>query len=281
VIHNPRILVLGASGRLGAILQRHWCDTEIHPIWQFRAAPVAPPPSGEYLVFDPLEGPPAQTPVDIVLGLAGIVQGKGALSRNTDLALATVRCAHALGARNVMLSSSAAVYGVSEHPHCEDVPASPLSAYGRAKIEMEIQALALAQRYGIEATALRIGNVAGADALLGQSGSSRILDRFDSGQGPVRSYIGPNGLSTVLQALTREAWSGATLPRHLNIALKGGVGMEDLCQAAGLDVTWQRAPETAVEKVVLDVTRLAGLVPVPEACATAVVADWRADRDKQ
>ncbi len=57
--------------------------------------------------------------------------------------------------------------------------------------------------------------------------------------------------------------------------------MEDLCQAAGLGVTWQRAPETAVEKVVLDVTRLAGLVPVPEACATAVVADWRADRDKQ
>ncbi len=57
--------------------------------------------------------------------------------------------------------------------------------------------------------------------------------------------------------------------------------MEDLCQAAGLDVTWQPAPETAVEKVVLDVTRLAGLVPVPEAFATAVVADWRADRDKQ
>jgi len=113
VTRRPRILVLGASGRLGAMLRRHWCAADLHPVWQFRAAPAGPVYHGETVICDPLDGPPAIDPVDVVLGLAGIVPGSGTVSLNTDLGLATVTCAVA-GARHAMLSSSAAVYGASQ-----------------------------------------------------------------------------------------------------------------------------------------------------------------------
>ena len=273
-----RILVLGASGRLGTMLQRHWCAADLHPVWQFRAAPAASMRLGEGVVFDPLERLPGTDSVDLVLGLAGIVPGKGPVAFNTDLGLAAVRCAIALRACYVMLSSSAAVYGAPSAVLREEDRACPLSAYGQSKLDMEDRALELAARHGLPATALRIGNVAGADALLAQPGSCRILDRFDSGYGPARSYIGPHGLSTVLQALMQKACSGMRLPERLNVALRGSVAMADLCQAAGLEITWQPAPSTAVETVELDVTRLTELVAVQDADASSIVADWRADQ---
>lgn len=273
-----RILVLGASGRLGMILQRHWRDPGLSPVWQFREASTASSLRGEALIFDPLVGPPVSGPVDLVISLAGIVPGKGELSLNVDLGLAAVNCAIALKARHVMLSSSAAVYGPSIEPLSEDATPRPLSAYGLAKLEMEDRALRLAQHHGLQATMLRIGNVAGADALLNQYGKHRYLDRFASGYGPVRSYVGPRSLSLVLTSLMRCAISGISLPERLNVALRGGVAMADLCDAAGLKVTWQSAPTAALETVVLDVTRLADLVPLASAEAGAIVAEWCADQ---
>lgn len=274
-----RILVLGASGRLGMILQRHWREPGLYPVWQFREVPTASLLWGEVLIFDALAGLPVSGPVDLVISLAGIVPGKGELSLNVDLGLAAVNCAIALKARHVMLSSSAAVYGPSTEPLSEDGIARPLSAYGLAKLEMEDRALKLAQRHGLQATMLRIGNVAGADALLNQHGKHRYLDRFVSGCGPVRSYIGPQSLSLVLTSLMRCAISGISLPERLNVALRGGVAMADLCEAAGLKVTWQSAPTAALETVVLDVTRLADLVSLASAEAGAIVAEWRADQE--
>jgi hypothetical protein len=76
----------------------------------------------------------------------------------------------------------------------------------------------------------------------------------------------------------RCAISGISLPERLNVALRGGVAMADLCDAAGLKVTWQSAPTAALETVVLDVTRLADLVPLASAEAGAIVAEWCADQ---
>lgn len=272
-----RILILGASGRLGTILRRHWSASSLHPVWQFRSAPETWGPQGEITVFDPLDAPPDIAPVDLVLGLAGVVPGKGDLALNTRLACAAVTCASALGAGHVMLSSSAAVYGGAETALDETTRARPAAPYGQAKLDMEAHALAFAAQSGVKATALRIGNVAGADALLGAPGHVRRLDQFESGAGPLRSYIGPVAFGAVLQALITQAISGAPLPEQLNLALRGGVAMADLCTAAGFDVTWHPAPEHAVEKVVLDVTRLGKIVPLPDAEATAIVADWQQD----
>lgn len=279
MIPPARILVLGASGRLGMMLQRHWHEPGIHPVWQFREAPTASLLRGEVLIFDPLAGLPVSGPVDLVISLAGTVPGKGELSLNIDLGLAAVNCAISLKARRVMLSSSAAVYGPSTEPLSEEITARPQSLYGLAKLEMEDRALKLAQRHGLQATMLRIGNVAGADALLNQHGKHRYLDRFVSGYGPVRSYIGPQSLSLVLTSLMRCAISGISLPERLNVALRGGIAMADLCEAAGLKVTWQSAPTAALETVVLDVTQLADLVPLASAETGTIVAEWRADQE--
>jgi hypothetical protein len=121
--------------------------------------------------------------------------------------------------------------------------------------------------------------VAGADSLLARPDTWRRLDQFDSGQGPVRSYIGPRAFSVILQALMRKACLGAHVPTHLNFALQGAIAMSDLCAAAELEVHWRAAPATALETVVLDVTRLANLVDVPRADARDVVSDWSGYRE--
>ncbi len=278
---RSRVLILGASGRLGNILVRHWSDSRLAPVWQFRAPPARPPQLGEVVIFDPLEAIPDLGRFDIIIGLAGIVPGRGDLALNTELARAALACAANSGARHVMLSSSAAVYGASSRPLHEDAALRPTSAYGEAKRIMEEHALAEAAAKGIAATALRIGNVAGADALLEPAGTERVLDHFEDGTGPVRSYIGPKGFCDILCALAWKAYDGAPLARHLNLALRGGVAMEDLCHAAGFSITWRPAPATALPRVVMDVSRLESLVQVAKADAGSIVAEWQQDKAMQ
>ena len=277
-MNAPRVLILGASGRLGCMLRRHWDEKDSIPLWQFRRAPEPPVSSGGVVICDPLSGPPDCGPVDVVLGFAGVVPGKGALSLNSDLAIAAIDSGVALGAKHVFVSSSAAIYGPSTAPLREQDAAHPVSDYGAAKLAMETAALAQAARHGLPATALRIGNVAGADALLGPMGKSRRLDQFQNGRGPVRSYIGPAAFSAVLHALVQLACQSNNLPPRLNLALSGGVAMADLCHVAGLPFGWQPAPDTALQCVVLDVSQLAALLPLPDADASAIVADWQMDR---
>lgn len=255
------------------MLRRHWgARAGLSPLWQMRRMTGA-----DICCFDPLQSIPDDLGnVDVVLGLAGIVPGKGDLKLNTDLGCAAVRLGHALGAARVFLSSSAAVYGGAAHALGESKTSHSPTPYGQAKREMEDAAAELGARLNTPVCALRIGNIAGADALLAQAGNARILDRFASGQGPVRSYIGPQALSEILGGLMCQAMNGP-LPDVLNVALDGGVAMSDLCAAAGLAVTWHPAPPQAIERVVLDVTALKALMEIPMAEASGIVADWRAD----
>ncbi len=271
---TPRVLILGANGRLGGILRRQWRGACPRPLWQVRT----PNAQDETIAFDPLNPrdalPRLRGRIDVVLGLAGVTPGRGDLALNTALARATVEIGAQIGAARVFVTSSAAVYGPSDRPLREDTSLRPQSDYGRAKAAME-DAL---RDCDMPLTILRIGNVAGADALLGVPGSTRILDRFADGQGPRRSYIGPATLADVLARLMEAATKGTPLPRLLNIAEPGALAMADLCHAAGFTVTWQLAPETALPCVELDVSRLSALVPLAPAEPARMVADWRADR---
>ena len=94
----------------------------------------------------------------------------------------------------------------------ETMPADPVSEYGRAKRDAE-QALAKGLAgSGVGLTCLRIGNIAGADALLGgqaASGAAQVVLDPVAGQpmGPERSYIGPLTLGaspTTLSFITRR-----------------------------------------------------------------------------
>jgi len=284
----PRILVLGASGRLGAMLRRVWPAGQ--GLWQARPGPESGSGQGgaDWLRLDPLGQPAALSAAaaraEAILCLAGVTPAAAArgadMGDNIALGLAAVRA----GAKGddgvgvpVLLASSAAVYGAQGGLLSEDAPPAPVSAYGRAKAEMEARAADLAAGLGVAVTSLRIGNVAGADVLLGGWRAGFALDRFADGRTPRRSYIGPATLARVLGDLAARAMRRRDLPGALNIAAPGAVEMGALLDAAGLAWAPRPAPAGAIPEVALDVTALAGLVALAPEAGTAqmLVAEWR------
>ncbi|SPH16874.1 hypothetical protein DEA8626_00388 [Defluviimonas aquaemixtae] len=275
-----RVLVVGGSGKLGRLLRLAWNAAGQGGLaWQDRR--VGP------LVFDPLAESErfaaAAEGTDAILNLAGPTGGDAkALEVHTDLALAALQAGRDAGAGRVFLVSSAAVYGAPTGPASEVTALSPLADYGRAKQEMEQRAWgwrATAGPIPPEMTILRIGNVAGADQLLGAvpRAEPQALDLFADGRGPARSYIGPLALARVLAALFAMSRKGQALPEVLNVALDGTVRMDELLDADGRDWRARPAPETLPREVALDVARLRGLVSwLPRAEAGQVAADYRA-----
>ncbi len=199
-------------------------------------------------------------------------------SRNTDLALAAVSAAHKAGAGRVFLASSAAVYGAQGGVMTETGDCRPVSDYGRAKLEMEHAALTKARALGHPATVLRIGNVAGADAILGGWHDQMEIDQMPDGHTPRRSYIGPQSLTRVLHSLCQADH----LPDTMNLAAPGAIEMGDLLDAAGLAWRPRVAGAGVIEEVTLDTGRLASHSPLPATAghAEAVAAEWRDWKDR-
>ncbi len=91
---------------------------------------------------------------------------------NTAKALSLIQCAVKGGVRNLIFSSTAAVYGeTSAEPVGEDAPLNPISPYGRSKLMVEWMLQDASRAYDLRHVALRYFNVAGADpqGRLGQS----------------------------------------------------------------------------------------------------------------
>lgn len=279
------VLVLGASGRLGGMLRRHWPEPAALRC-QWRTARDAPP---DAVVFDlPAPGhPPLEAALEAARGaraiicLAGVTPARAggsdeALDANVDLGLSALTLMQAAEVPRLLLASSAAVYGAGANGMHEAAELTPLSAYGRAKLAMERAVLARADR-GV--TMLRIGNVAGADAILGGWRPGMTLDRFADGRTPRRSYIGPVTLARVLHGLCR----GEPLPKVLNIAAPGVVEMGALLDAAGLGWAPRKAPPEAIAEVRLETNALEARVAfAPEnATPAGLVDEWLKDRDLQ
>jgi len=73
------------------------------------------------------------------------------------------------GVQRLVISSTAAVYGVPEAtPIPEDAPGRPINPYGESKRSLEAAADWFAQAYGLRAVSLRYFNVAGAGATNGE-----------------------------------------------------------------------------------------------------------------
>jgi len=289
----PAILVLGAAGRIGGLLRRDWptllpAGADLR--WQARRRPDDYAANDAWHILAPLEDPAALAQAaegtDTILCLAGVTPGHGGdLGDNARLAEAAIRAAQASTRvsdrkTRVLLASSAAVYGNQPGVLSEEAPLHPANPYGVAKAEMEAQALRLGAEAGVAVTALRIGNIAGLDAILGGWRPGFQLDCFVDGTTPRRSYIGVRMLAQVLAALVQRP----DLPEVLNLAQPGPVAMGDLLHAAGLDFSLRPAPDTAIPEVALEVTRLAGLLPpdmpLPAADPAQLVAEWAALRDE-
>lgn len=220
-----------------------------------------------------------------MLVLAGVTPsspGGVELDLNPRIAEACLQAAADSGIARVCLASSSAVYGAGRAvPWREDEALlAQTSAYGAAKRRMEEVGEAWASR-GLPVTSLRIGNVAGADALLlnAEVEGPHFVDRFASGGGPVRSYIGPASLARVIGELV----AATELPPVLNVAAPAPVAMSDLARAAGGDWRWRPAPAGAVERFTLDCSALNRRVHFAPAESTAVemVAQWRACRETE
>ena len=277
------VLLVGASGRVGRMVLHHWraagLETAVVP--QYRQPGVA---GG--LLWDPLSGPalpPTQARrhgrFSAMVVLAGVTPASGQpLEGNLALAVACLKAAREAGIGRVLLASSSAVYGPGANLP-EGAPCRPVNAYGRAKLAME-QACADWRAAGMDLCFLRIGNVAGADALLGTIAHAAPdapvdIDTFDSGRGPVRSYIGPRTLAQVLQGL---ACRPAPLPAVLNIAAPVPVSMDALADAAGHPWRPRRPGAGAQPVVTLDCAALSALHPLARDASdpAEMVRQWRA-----
>ena len=122
---------------------------------------------------------------------------------------------------------------------------------------------------------LRLGNLAGADALLGRCLPDKAvtLDPIaGQSRGPERSYIGPAALASVLAGLI-DCVAKGQIPGILNIAQPPVVAMADLLDAKGQP--WHFGPKNpaAVARVGLATDRLAALVPLHPATPAALIAD--------
>lgn len=264
-------LILGITGRVGRLIRPALPDgvrvAQRGPgpglAWDLAAGPRP------LLDLAARDGPPAALVV-----LAGVTPATGAdMAANVGLARAALAAARQAGVRRVLLASSSAVYGGPRpEPWREEDPAQPRSAYGAAKLAME-EAARPFRDAGLEVSALRIGNVAGADALLLNAPGPVRIDRFADGGGPVRSYIGPATLARVLTALC-----GLSLPPVLNLAAPRPVAMADLARAADLRWSWTPAPPAAAQHFTLACDRLAQAVPFADtdSAPAAMIAQWRA-----
>tara|TARA_R110002051_G_scaffold265548_1_gene325414 strand:- start:2958 stop:3641 length:684 start_codon:yes stop_codon:yes gene_type:complete len=212
--------------------------------------------------------------------LAGTTPATGSeMSDNVAIANAYLTAARSLGVPRVLLASSSAVYGAGEgNALAENHPCRPLNAYGASKVEMEL----LAQYFrdeGTELCCLRIGNVAGADALLLRAPQANDraplkIDCFPDGHGPQRSYIGPSSLGSILGQL---AYHDAELPFLLNVAAPSPVYMEELAEAADLPWTSRKPPPHVPQRIVLNCERLAKLVSLETGIGSAstLISEWK------
>lgn len=273
-----RTLIVGATGRVGSLVSQAWHLAGQNPILQHRGKrlPIDLPQIDWAPLAQPM--PKGADQCSAMIVLAGTVPGRGDLALNARLAEACLQAAERVGISRVILASSSAVYGANDGaPSSENSPLRPLNDYGQSKIAAEAVAEIWRGR-GLRVSCLRIGNVAGADALLTNPARPLKLDQFSDAQGPVRSYIGPISMARALAAVLE-----LDLPEVLNFAAPVPVSMASLASAAGFEWCWQTAPAVAHQHITLNcaaLTKVLNFKP-EESTATEMVRQWQEVRGEK
>ena len=281
VDHVTTALVLGSTGRLGRLMRHLWqrpppALSHVHWVGRHGGEGIL-----EWAPSDPTGALPR---ADVVIALWGVTKGdEAALSQNVDLGRSAMELAVQIGASRILLMSSAAVYGPSDKPLVETAERHPLTPYGMAKCAMEdvIQDWCDTNLFGPETCVLRLGNVAAADQLFASLDGKEpvVLDQFDDGMGPSRSYLAPRDLARALGDLA--TCPDRYLPRFINVAGPRPVQMEHILRASERPFDWRAAPDNAQAAVTLDTTRISRLSGelVASSDAASLIADWRDYRE--
>lgn len=259
-----RLLVTGASGRLGRVVVERAGDHDVVTVGPFGAATDETVDLGDESAVGALV---ARTRPDVILHLGAVTPSSpravAGFALNAISTGALAAAAERAGVRRLVLASTAAVYGDAETtPRRESDEVAPGSAYAQSKLEAE----RVLERSDRETVALRIFNVYGPgfdDSLVTRLSAEtfaepvrlRSLDEF------IRDYIHVDDVADHLLAAV-----DATLDaRHVVVNVGTGVGVSnrDLLDAAS------RRREIPVEFVegppsvsVADVTRARALLGV-------------------
>lgn len=195
--------------------------------------------------------------VQAIVALWGVARGDARmLANNAELGLQACSLAQTVGAQRVLHCSSAAVYSPGPALLTESAETNPPSLYGQSKLDMEhaIRGWEAETKDPPSSVFMRIGSVAGAESLFAnmKPGGEITLDRFADQHGPIRSYLAPHDLVRIcLNLIDRPDITGP-----LNVAAPNPIRMQDLANAGQCQINWCPAPETAVQAVTLDTTRL-------------------------
>jgi UDP-glucose 4-epimerase len=203
-----------------------------------------------------------------------------------DVLLEALRARPGVGL--TFISSGGAVYGdVVDSPVHEDTRCRPISRYGLAKLMAEDSISAYSARYRIPARILRVSNAYGpgqdgsnGQGVIGTFLSATATDEpvpvFDEGRA-VRDFVHVGDVAQAVVSLR----PGLGEPQVVNVG--GGVGhsvaqvlaMVEEITASRLRVSWEPRRHSDVSSIVLDVSRLNGLLPWrPRQLSTGLAQTW-------
>lgn len=179
------------------------------------------------------------------------------IRNNVAGTLSILEAMHATGVRNIVVSSTAAVYGIPERcPITENLPAAPINPYGETKLFMEWMLADFARAYGLSWTALRYFNAAGADpdgecgechqpethliprvlmAMTGELADFRIMgDDYPTPDGTcIRDYIHVSDLASAhVLAIERLCRGNDGQGLSLNLGTGIGISVREILTAA-------------------------------------------------
>lgn len=181
------VLVTGGCGYVGAqfVWLLHDCDIPVVVVDDLSTGFAAALPEGVPLLMQPVQDVPALREAIAAHGVRAVVHFAASVSLAESVAkplaywrnnlggtLSVLEACSGSGVDRVLLSSTAAVYGLPEGdaPVAEDAAPRPASPYGSSKLAAEAALMEAASAHGHAAAALRYFNVAGADPA-GRTGS--------------------------------------------------------------------------------------------------------------
>jgi nucleoside-diphosphate-sugar epimerase len=171
----PTALVTGGAGFIGSHLVQHLVSRG----WSVRVLDNLSTGTRENLegtgaelvvgdIREPKAVDEAVHGAEVVFHLAAMISVPESMTQPAECyrsnvlgSLHVLDMARRAGARRVVLSSSCAVYGNTDHPIDEDSETAPISPYAASKLSMEQAAKMMAVAYGLETVCLRYFNVYG------------------------------------------------------------------------------------------------------------------------